>query len=179
MRRSLTIAFASLLVLALIAPAAGAATQIRHFQDRGVNGDNDPHGGEIGLDVIYKNKTAKGKFTPRSVKLYEIEVLPITCETGGSPGSTFVAFGPGAPIKLAKAKFNYEFAADFDAGGGISGKAIKTKERIQGKINVFDANPGGGVTGCTTDGPRTYDATPCRTANEDLKLPVCRVGGGS
>jgi len=172
MRRALITGLASLLALALLAPAAQAATKTRHFQDRAINGDP----GEIRLDVIYKDKNGNKKFTARSVTLWDIEILPVSCNPGGDVVMT--SFGPVDPIKLSKGKFNHDFQPE-GMEGGLSGKVIKQDKRLEGKLNVIDFDSTPGVTNCTTDGPRTYSATPCRTTNQNLDVPVCRVGGGS
>ncbi len=100
----------------------------------------------------------------------------MSCNPGGDQSLT--AFGPTDPVRVSKGKFNHDFA-DEGFEGGLSGKLIKRSKRLDGKLDVIDVDPGASVMNCTTNGPRSFSATPCRTANQDLKIPVCRVGGGS
>lgn len=84
MRRLLIAIFASLLGVALIAPGARAATQVRQAQyewpvpTTGV--PNTPSPGAITLDFIFKNtRTHKKKFTPRQLTRIAFSKLYLTC----------------------------------------------------------------------------------------------------
>jgi hypothetical protein len=176
-QRFLAGAIAGLVALALTAPAAHGATKTLHFQDRSIDGPEvNGLSGEIRLDVRYKDRNGNRRFTPRAVTLYWIETLPVSCQQGGQQFMT--AFGPNDPIKLSRRRFVHDFAEE-GFQGGLSGKVTKLKWRIAGRINVLDVDFEPTASGCTTNGPRAYSATRCRTPNQDQRLPVCRVGGGS
>ena len=169
MKRLITISFVSLLATALIAPAAHAGSKTLRFQDRSVSG-----GGEIRLDVVYANKRPKGRFTPRRVVLYLLEIVPVSCNPGGD--QFMAGFGPDDPIKVTEGKFVHDFATE-GFTGALRGKLTRSPARAVGSFDVTDVDFGPGQMNCTTNGARAYDASRCRLGNEDLKLPVCRVGG--
>ena len=86
MKLALIAGSASLLALLLVAPGAQAASQLRHFQgDLSQVGAPPRDGGQIGFDVVFKNKRgAKRKFTPRQIVSVETEKMPLSCTN--SPG---------------------------------------------------------------------------------------------
>ncbi|MGA8805715.1 MAG: hypothetical protein WB866_13590, partial [Solirubrobacterales bacterium] len=86
MQRGLIAGSVSLLALLLVAPGTQAASQLHHFQgDLSQVGAPPQDGGQIGFDVVFKNKRgAKRKFTPRQVVSVETEKMPLSCTN--SPG---------------------------------------------------------------------------------------------
>ena len=84
MRRALITGIASLLAVALLAPAAQAATQVRevHYEwpvpTAGVPGT--PSEGAITLDFIFKNtRSNKKRFTPRLLTRIAFDKIYLTC----------------------------------------------------------------------------------------------------
>src|SRR5688500_10110945 len=139
MKRLLTAVVISLLTAALLAPAAQAGSKTLRFQDRSVSG-----GGEIRLDVVYANKQPKGKFTPRRVVLYLLEIVPVSCNPAGE--HFMAGFGPNDPIKITKGKFTHDFAEEGFAGT-LRGKvtrspAPRSPARAVGSFDVTDVDFG-------------------------------------
>jgi hypothetical protein len=165
-RRVTAICLAALLALAVAAPVSQAATKTRYYEDRSIDGG----GGDIRLDVVFKNKKRKGKYTPRILKLLYVEILPITCNPGGDQ---FAALVQPTSIKFQKGKFVFPIQDDnFD--GEARGKAVKKGKKIDGSLEIFDFDPSPQVQNCTTNGPRVFHAGECRKPNQDKKLPICR-----
>ena len=164
-KRLLLALIAGGLALALTAPAAGAATQTRYYQDRAIDG-----GGELRIDVVFKDKGGNGRFTPRRLTLFYVEILPVSCNPGGEQ---FAALVHPTSIKLSKGRFVLPMQdADFD--GQASGKMIKRGSKANGALNVRDWDPSPELQNCTTNGPRSWLASRCRKPNQNLKLPICR-----
>ena len=174
MKRLLTVALMSLLAAALIAPAAEAASKTLHYQDRGI----EP-GGEVLLDILWKNKKAHGPYTPRRLTLYHFELVAISCQMGGD--RVMAAFGPTTSVKLTRGSFFHDFQEE-GFTGSLSGElrlaAVRGNRRVDGSFEVVDADFPPDAMNCSTNGLRRYSATPCRTGT-GTKLPPCRVGGGS
>jgi hypothetical protein len=154
-----------LLVLAGAAPAQ-AATKTRYYEDRTIDGG----GGDIRLNVTYKNKKRGGRYTPRILTLLYVEILPVTCNPGGD---RFVAMIQPTAIKFKKGKFVFPIQDD-DFDGEARGKSIKKGKKIDGTLEIFDFDPSPEVQNCTTNGPRIFHAGQCRQPNQDKKLPICR-----
>jgi hypothetical protein len=176
MRRVLIIGLAPLLTAALIAPAAEAASQIRHFQRNLVQVGAPPmDGGRIGLDIVFKNKrSSKRKFTPRQLIAVDIDQMPITCmNSPGQPSTaTTLTTTVQTQVKLTKqsppggrkpkaSRYSFKFATSFTGfTGTLSGKVFKRNGRgpvlangVQ-TIDRFDFP--GGPTNCSTMGPRGW-----------------------
>ena len=192
MKRSLSIALASLFVAALVAPTAQAATRRYDFQ-----ADSLGQGGvRISLVVFYKNKHRHGRFTPRLAD-YESSV-PVSCNP---PVAGATAYNSnhilGTPdynyIKLRKGSFTYSYSSGVPTSGPagaisatVTGKVIKKKRkgrlRVDGSVSILDYNYTAlGYYNCTSGGPVPYSATPCRLPYTDLpyikkSLPVCSRG---
>ena len=165
MKRLLLTLTAGVMALALAAPAAGAATQTRHYEDRSVTG-----GGNLRIDVVFKDKNGNRRFTPRRLTLFYVEILPISCNPGGEQ---FAAIVEPTSIKLTKGRFVLPLQdANFD--GKASGKMIKRGSKANGALNIRDFDPSPTVQNCTTNGPRSWVAGRCRTPNQDLQVPICR-----
>jgi hypothetical protein len=163
--RLLLTLLAGAIALALAAPGAGAATQTRHYEDRSVSG-----GGNLRIDVVFKDKNGNRKFTARRLTLFYVEILPISCNPGGEQ---FAAIVRPTSIKLTKGRFVLPIQ-DPNFDGQASGKMIKRGSKANGALNVRDFDPSPDVQNCTTNGPRSWVASRCRTPNQNLKIPICR-----
>ncbi len=137
MRRVLIAGFASLLALALIAPAAQGATQLRQVQvDLPASPQTTPPtpGGTLTLDFVFKNTRGnKKKFTPRQLTRIDISKVPLSCynapvnPTGTSQLlltttlQTKIKLKKKAPVNPAKSKpgrYNFNFSYSFPAFTG-------------------------------------------------------------
>ncbi len=189
MRRLLLIAFASLLIVALITPVAQATTRVRHFQDlSGSDGQS-----QVFISVAYKDRNGNKKFTPRNIKYYF--VVPVTCAQGGNPTLDGLS-GTGPPVKLRKGKFGHAYShsgpsvLQHNPGtstGYVTGKLINKKKRVRkpfkktkrvdGSVNVQDYESPPTFINCASLGAISYSATPCRTtgSKKASRLPVCSV----
>ena len=165
MRRLLLTLIAGALALGLAAPAAGAATQTRHYEDRSVTG-----GGNLRIDVVFKDKNGNRRLTARRLTLFYVEILPVSCNPGGEQ---FAAIVEPTSIKLTKGRFVLPLQ-DSNFDGQASGKMIKRGSKANGALNIRDFDPSPTVQNCTTGGPRSWVAGRCRTPNQDLKVPICR-----
>ena len=163
-KRLLIALLAGALALVLAAPA-GAATQTRHYEDRSVDG-----GGNLRIDVVFKDKGGNRRFTARRLTLFYVEILPVSCDPGGE---LFAAIVEPTSIKLTKGRFVLPLQ-DEDFDGEASGKLIKRGSKANGALNVRDFDPSPTVQNCTTSGPRSWVASRCRKPNQDLKVPICR-----
>src|SRR5436190_13581 len=145
MRRLLIFGIASLLTAALIAPAADAASQIRHFQaDLSPVGAPPQNGGQIGLDIVFKNKrTSPRKFTPRQLTVVDIQNMPISCTNSPGQGGTATTLTTtihtqakltkGPPPSGGKPKagrYSFKLATGFSGfSGTLRGKVFKRDGR--------------------------------------------------
>lgn len=153
MRRLLTAIFASLLAAALIAPAAQATTEVRHFQGEMSTAATlgiDPTPWEVDLDAIFKNKPANRKrFTPRLLTLVHVENVPLECGTipPVATGLAFFTTTSEVPVEMRKlpagprpkAKpYNFEFDYNFaDLTGAITGHLLKRTGAGERQLHVF------------------------------------------
>jgi hypothetical protein len=176
MRHTLIIASASVLMVALIAPAAEAASQIRHLQRNLVQGGAPPmDGGQIGLDLVFKNKpNSTRKFTPRLLIVVDIQNMPMTCTNSpGQPSTaTTLTTTVQTHVKLKKqappqgrrpktSRYAFQFATSFtEFTGTLSGKVFKRGGRgplfANGVLTIDDLDFPGGPTNCSTMGPRQW-----------------------
>ena len=182
MRRLVTALVGSLLAVALVAPAADGATQIRHFQGDFAMLPSIPaqSGGRISLEFIFKNTRGnRRKFTPRQLTLVGFENVPLRCTNSpGQPNeSTSLTTSIPTRIKLAKTprsprqakpkpnRYSYSFSAAFSTfTGTLSGRVYKVngrgKIRLIGKLTIQDLDfPGSGPTNCSTGGIRDWAAS--------------------
>jgi hypothetical protein len=179
MSRALIIGIASLLAVALIAPAAQAASQIRHFQTdlAPVGAPPQQNGGQIGLDIVFKNKRGNPrKFTPRQLTVVDILNMPITCTNSpGDPStSTTLTSTIQTQAKLKKApnpsgakpkarRYSFKLATNFtEFTGTLRGKVFKRDGRgkviANGVLNIDRLDFPGGPTNCATMGGRGWSA---------------------
>ncbi len=183
MRRPLSIALASLFIAALVVPTALGATRRYDFQDF------QPIPGHVSIHVVvlYKNKQRHGRYTPRQATYASF--VPVSC----NPPVGAEAFaqsssgnGHGDIIKLRKGSFSYSYSSAYVTGdppGNISatltGKVFEKKKgkqlRVNGSVSILDFNyPPPGYHSCTSGGPVSYSATPCRPSG--AKPPYIKPG---
>jgi hypothetical protein len=196
MRRVITIGAAAL-ALALPAPAL-ATSQLRHFEGGlppvGVPMQQQP-GGTLRLDVVFKDKHGRGKFTPRQLTAVNVDGMPLT----------FCANQPGQPTSQGTLTASFPAQAKFTATGRKPGQAKPKKNRysystsyaftsftgtigtriykVQGKgpvisfstltVDRIDLDPG--HQNCSSNGPRGASGAQCRTSSESNPLPLCRI----
>jgi hypothetical protein len=153
MRRLLIAGFASLLAVALIAPAAQGATEVRHFQGEmstPLELGSAPTPWEVDLDVVFKNKRAtKKRFTPRLLTLIHVENAPLACGTTPpvASGRAFLTTTSETPVKLKRSPsapkpkarpYSFTFAYSFTTfTGAITGKLYKRTGAGERKLNVY------------------------------------------
>jgi hypothetical protein len=176
MSRALTIGIAFLLAVALVAPAAEAASQIRHFQTdlAPVGAPPQQNGGQIGLDIVFKNKrSSPRKFTPRQLTVVDIVNMPITCMNSGNTATTLTTTIQ-TQAKLKKApnpsgakpkarRYSFKLATNFTGfTGTLRGKVFKRDGRgkviANGVLNIDHLDFPGGPTNCATMGGRGWSA---------------------
>ena len=195
MRRLLIAGFASLLAMAVIAPAiAQGMTKVRAFQDLSLSG---PFPGEIFVKVHYEDSHGNGKFTPRYAAGYRLQVQA-SCNPGGQAHLN-IAGDENAKYGYFKAtirngRFDHSFGSELPESSPIKGdlsgtvpKRLKRDGLPKGtaRINVafnfenWDPNPG---ENCSSHG--SYSAGPCKRARpvkpwprwyKQWKVPVCNV----
>lgn len=154
--------------------APESRSQTRFFQDR-IIGTGVRAGGELELEIVFKDKAGNRRFTPRRLEGVYFEVVPVTCNPGGQ--RVVAGFhGRDVSANIQKGRFSSGFQG---FGGTITGKVYRRGTRVAGAFNIRDMDFNAELMSCATDGPQRYDATRCRRSNQDLKVPVCRVGGGS
>ena len=178
MKRAPIMALASLLALLLIAPSAQAASPLRHFQgDLSQVGAPPRDGGQIGFDVVFKNKRGtKRKFTPRQVVSVETEKMPLSCinSPGQGGAGAILTTTIQAQVKVTKQpppvarkpkanRYSFQFATGFSGfTGTFSGKIFKRGGRgrvvANGILRVDQLDFPGGPTNCSTSGPRGWSA---------------------
>ena len=195
MRRALITGIASLLVAALVAPTAQAATRRYDFQAYTL-----AQAGKYSVAVFYKNKQRHGRYTPRQAFYQASVLLSSSC----SPAGIFVDTGssiPGTPdynyIKMTKGRFTYSYSSEIPVPPGYTpgsisatatGEMIKKRSGVNKQLRVISSvsildydNPAANPTplfNCTTGGPVSYSATPCRQKRLHLpyiqkSLPLC------
>jgi hypothetical protein len=178
MKRVLIASSASVVALLLTAPEAPAASQLRHLQgDLQPVGAPQKPGGQIGFDVIFKNKRgAKKKFTPRQLVVIDIERMPLTCvNSPGQAGTEAILTTtiqtrvkvrkapPPGPGKPKANRYSFKFATGFTGfTGAFSGKIFKRQGRgeviANGRLTVDHLDFSGGPTNCSSTGPRGWSA---------------------
>jgi hypothetical protein len=192
------LAFVVVAAVALSAPPALAAGQLRHFEGSlpPVGVPSQPQdGGVVRLDVVFKDKHGRGKFTPRQLTAVNIDGMPVSCTnqqgqsasqgmlTGSFPTQAkFQATGrkPGQ-AKPKRSRYSYSAFAGFTSFSGTLDTRLY-KRQGKGPVLAFstlrvdhvDLNPG--HENCSSNGPRGASGTQCRTSAETNSLPVCRIG---
>ena len=162
------------------AQAAHAATQIRHFHGNLSQVGAPPRsGGQIGLDVVFKNKRdSPRKFTPRQLIAVEFEQLPLTCTNAPdqyTPAEFLTSIvrtqakfktSPPASGRPKPRRYSFHFATVFTGfSGSIAGKLFKRngvgEVLANGVLTIEQIDfPGSGPTDCSTMGQRGWSALP-------------------
>lgn len=195
MRR--TIALGALALALTLPGSAVAKSQLRHFEGTLPPADisKPGSGGLLRLDVVFKDKHGRGKFTPRRLTAVNVKDMPFTfCTNGpGQPTSQATLTGsfptqgkfratgrkPGQ-AKPKKNRYSYSTSYAFTSFAGTIGVRIY---KVQGKgpvlsfstltVNSIDLQPG--HQNCSSNGPRGASGTQCRTAGEANPLPLCKI----
>jgi hypothetical protein len=148
MKRALTIAALSVLVMALLSPAAQGKQKQRQFQDLTVTG---AFPAQIYFTVIFTNNNRKGKFKPQWIIGYALQTQ-VSCNPGGV-SHLFIAANRDSTVAHFRQRLKKgRFATRFEAGinpqlrppiGELSGRVTHTA--VNGSFNVqdWDPNPGG------------------------------------
>jgi hypothetical protein len=169
-----------MVAVVVIAPAAHAATQIRHFQGNLSQVGAPPRsGGQIGLDVVFKNKRdTPRKFTPRQLIAIAFMQLPLTCTN--APGQYATAelltstvqaqakfkTSPPAAGRPKPGRYSFHFTTVFSGfSGTIAGKLFKRngvgEVYANGVLTIDQIDfPDSGSTNCSTMGQRGWSAFP-------------------
>ncbi len=191
MRRPLSIALASLLIAALVASTAQAATRRYDFQD--FHGAS-PGQFAIHFAVFYKNKQRHGRYTPRFA-VYD-SIVPISCNPPVGAEATVPSGSYNSYIKLTQGSFNYSYRSEIPVSSGVPGSigatvtgAVNKKQRrgqrlrVEGALSIVFYNlPQLGYHDCTSGGPIPFSAKPCRPFGSHPppyikpSLPVCFGG---
>jgi hypothetical protein len=191
MRRALTVVFASLLALAVIAPAAQGTTKYRYWQDLNVSGSFP---GQIGLAIAYEDKNGNGKFKPRSAVSYNLHVQT-SCDPGGEAdlhlsGNAYSKYNYFRP-ELRKGRFAHRFEDQAEQPvlsplkGDLNGTVLKKQKRGKRVTRTARVNGAFDVEGtfegnCTSSG--SYSATQCKRWRSkrdrprwyrEWKAPIC------
>ena len=190
-----TTAFASLLAVAAIGPAAAqGVTKYRYWQDLSVSG---PYSGKIVVTIAYEDTNGNRKFTPRFAAAYHMQVKT-SCdpsaddflEMSGNAYSKYSFFkGP-----LTSGRFTHRFENQFEQPqlapikGDLNGAVLKRKERggrvirtarVNGAFDVEDWDASPALQNCVSFG--SYSATPCerkrptRNRPPQSKVPACSL----
>ena len=116
MRRLLIAVFASSLSLALIAPAAHGATEVRHLTLDGTaaGGPPGPTQGqvELGIDYLVKHRNGHTRLVPQRVTAFAFLSVPVSCDQVAGPLGSFEpgpGFGGVPAIKITKKRFSYRY----------------------------------------------------------------------
>ena len=179
MRSRLVIGLAVLLVLALTAPVAQGATQLRQVRVP-VDDSSATPPGTLSLDFVFKNRrTDKRKFTPRQLTRIDFAQVPLTCMNAAGTGTTQLQFTSTiqTAIKLMKApqpagkkpkpnRFAFRLAYDFQAFTGTLNVTIDKPNhgprrlRSQGSLRIVDLDADPGHRDCATNGLKQWGGLP-------------------
>jgi len=183
-RRLPNAVFASLLALALTAPAQGA-TQLRQVRVELPAPPATPAtpAGTLTLDFVFKNRPdSKHKFTPRQLTRIDFSKVPLLCFNGqGQSTSTLLLtrtletnvklkrLAPPRAVNPKPGRYAFNFVYDFrDFTGTISGTIDKRhgrgKPRSQGKFVIEDLDSDPGYMNCDSDGLRSWGGLPLTQA---------------
>jgi hypothetical protein len=196
MRRAFAIGVAAA-ALALPVPAALAASQLRHFEGTlpPVGVPSHPQaGGVLRLDVVFKDRHGRGKFTPRKLIAVNTDGMPVSCTNrqgqSTSQGMLTGSFSTQAKFKAtgrkpgqAKPKRNsYSFSTS-SGFTSFAGTIATRLYKVRGKgpvlafstltVDRVDLQPG--HENCSSDGPRSASGSQCRRSTEANPLPLCRI----
>jgi hypothetical protein len=183
MRRALIIGFVAVLVGALIAPTAQAATQVRQVRVEIPGPTTTPPtpAGTMTLDFLFKNKpSSKRKFTPRQLTRIDFAQVPLACANNPGEASSVLFFNMtlNTNVKLTKVpppggkkpkpgRYAFRFFHSFPTFSGTLRSTIdkpnrpgKRPLRSQGSLNIVDLDADPGHTNCSTRGPKQWGGLP-------------------
>jgi hypothetical protein len=180
MRSRLVIGFAALLVTALVAPTAHAATQLRQVRVPISTSPTTPPTGTLTLDFAFKNKrSSKGKFTPRQLTRIDFAQVPLQCMNNAGTGTSQLLFTTTlqTSVKLTKAaqpagkkpkphRFAFRFAYDFQTfSGTLRGTIDKANHgprrlRSQGTLSIVDLDADPDHVSCSSNGLKQWGGLP-------------------
>jgi hypothetical protein len=182
MKRALLTGLASLLLLALIAPAAQGATRIRQVQVEIPASGVTPSApsGTLTLDFVFKNRrTTKHKFTPRRLIRIDFSHVPLTCMNDPSQYASQLLYTESfeVNVKLKKAppprkpkpgRYAFRFAYGFPSfTGTLTGTIDKPSTgprprlpRSQGTLIIDDLDANPGHMNCSTMGRKSWGGLP-------------------
>ncbi len=182
MRSRFVIGLAALLVAALVAPSAHAATQLRRVQVPIPASASTPPtpSGTLSLDFVFKNKrSSKRKFTPRQLTRIDFAQVPLLCTNASANGTSRLLLTTilNTGVKLTKApnpsgkrpkpgRYAFRFAFSFQTFmGTLRGTIDKPNHgprrlRSQGSINIVDLDSDPGHMNCSTSGPKQWGGLP-------------------
>jgi len=198
MRRLLIAVFASLLAVAVIAPAAHGATKYRYWQDLSVSG---PYAGKVVLTIAYEDTNGNRKFKPRYAAAYEL-LAQTSCESSADvqrhiSGNAFNKYGYFKEKLTNKGRFSHRFESQFPSPamapikGELHGTVLKRLKRrnrvvrtarVNGGFNIEDWDQQPETVGCLSAG--SFSATPCKRWRskrdrprwwKEWKAPVCAI----
>jgi hypothetical protein len=196
MRSALAFGVTALLA-ALLAPPALATSQLRHFEGSlppvGVPSQLQD-GGVLRIDVVFKDRHGRGKFTPRRLVAVNVDGMPMLCTnqqgqptsqgvlTGSFPAqATFRASArrPGQ-AKPKRNRYSFSSSYSFTSFAGTIGTRIykaqgKGPVRFFSTLNIERIDLGPGHENCSSTGPRSASGTQCRASGESNPLPLCRI----
>jgi hypothetical protein len=184
-------------IAAVSASPALAGTQLRHFEGAlpPVGVPSQPQdGGVLRLDVVFKDRHGRGKFTPRRLIAVNTDGMPLFCTNqpgqytsqGMLTGSfamqaKFRATGrkPGQ-AKPKRSRYSFSISAAFTQFAGNIGTRLY-KRQGKGPVLAFSTlivdrvDIDLGHENCSSTGPRGASGTQCRTSSEANPLPLCRI----
>lgn len=188
MKRAPIIGLVSLLALALVVPAAGAATQLRQVQVE-IGGSPippSPPPGTLTLRFVFKNTPQrKNKFTPRQLTRIDFSAVPLFCMNNPGEGGSELFFTRtvDVAVKLTKApqpagkkpkpgRYAFRFSHTFtDFTGTVRGTIDKSNHgtkprapRSQGTLEITELDFGPGHTNCATNGLKQWGGVPLTAA---------------
>lgn len=182
MRPGLIIGLVALLVAALIAPTADAATQVRQVNVP-IGGSPitpTPPSGTLTLDFAFKNKRAdKRKFTPRQLTRIDFAQVPLLCMNNAGTGTSrlLLTTSMQTSIKLTKTpnpsgkkpktrRFAFRFTHDFPSfTGTLRGTIDKPNHgprrlRSQGSLRIVDLDADPDHLDCSSNGLQQWGGLP-------------------
>jgi hypothetical protein len=188
MKRAPIIGLVSLLALALVVPAAGAATRLRQVQVE-IGGSPippSPPPGTLTMRFVFKNTPQrKRKFTPRLLTRIDFSNVPLSCENGQGTGTSQLLFTRtiDVSVKLKKVpppsgkppkpgRFAFRFAYTFTDFSGTLGSTIDKSNRApkpraprsQGSLRITDLDAGPDQVNCATNGLKQWGGAPLTAA---------------
>ena len=170
---------AVVLLAALAAPAAHAATDIRQVRVPISDSSSTPPG-TMTLDFVFKNTRAdKRRFTPRQLTRIDFAEVPLLCMNAAGTGTSrlLLTRTVQTSVKLAKApnpagkkpkprRFAFRFARDFpEFAGTLRGTIDKANHgprrlRSQGSLRIAGFDPDPDHVNCSTNGLADWSGLP-------------------